>query len=106
MNLDAKDPNVAEVNVGTSVAHILLRANRGDARLYPGRGVDNGARHMSTFDNPFDSKRRLNSSGCACGRHASQLEHERDAQAQLQCLPVTSNEKQYENVVASAVMRA
>jgi nitrate/nitrite transport system substrate-binding protein len=61
---------------------------------------------MSTFDNPFDSKRRLNSTGCACGQHANELEHERDAQTQLQCVKVESEEKRYENVVASAVMRA
>ena len=63
---------------------------------------------MSTFDNPFDTSRRLNSSGCSCGRHVSQTEHERDAVRQLQCQPIeTSNEdKRYEGVVASAVMRA
>ncbi len=42
---------------------------------------------MSTFDNPFDPKRQL-SAGCACGRHVSQVEHERDAIRQLQCEPV------------------
>ena len=26
---------------------------------------------MSTFDNPFDPQRRLNRSGCSCGRHAT-----------------------------------
>ena len=63
---------------------------------------------MSTFDNPFDPQRRLNRSGCACGRHASQAEHDYDAQRQLQCAPVESqsDEKRYEGVVASAVMRA
>jgi len=61
---------------------------------------------MSTFDNPFDSKRRLNGSGCACGRHANDLEHERDAQTQLQCVSTESEETRYQNVVASAVMRA
>src|SRR5476651_550459 len=61
---------------------------------------------MSTFDNPFDSKRRLNGSGCACGRHANDLEHERDAQTQLQCVSTESEETCYQNVVASAVMRA
>jgi nitrate/nitrite transport system substrate-binding protein len=64
---------------------------------------------MSTFDNPFDPKRRLSSTGCHCGRHASQVEHEREhdreAALQLTCAPV-SEEKQYEGVVASAVMRA
>jgi nitrate/nitrite transport system substrate-binding protein len=63
---------------------------------------------MSTFDNPFDTSRKLNSSGCACGRHISQAEHERDAVRQLQCQPIDSadEEKRYEGVVASAVMRA
>jgi nitrate/nitrite transport system substrate-binding protein len=61
---------------------------------------------MSTFDNPFDSKRRLNGSGCACGRHVNDLEHERDAQTQLQCVSTESEETCYQNVVASAVMRA
>ena len=60
---------------------------------------------MSTFDNPFDPSLSLNSSGCSCGRHISQAEHERDT-GQLQCLSVESDEKRYENVVASAVMRA
>src|SRR5258708_30749721 len=61
---------------------------------------------MSTFDNPFDLSRSLNRSGCSCGRHASQAEHARDTEAQLQCVPVESEEKRYENIVASAVMRA
>ena len=34
---------------------------------------------MSTFDNPFDPKGALKSSGCSCGQHISQSEHERDA---------------------------
>ena len=61
---------------------------------------------MSMFDNPFDPKRGLNRSGCACGRHVSAAEHEREQQ--LQCAPVetASDEKRYEGVVASAVMRA
>ena len=59
---------------------------------------------MSTFDNPFDASRTLNRNGCACGRHASDAEHARDAQ--LQCLPVESEDRRYENVVASAVLRA
>jgi len=60
---------------------------------------------MSTFDNPFDPSRALNRSGCSCGRHNSQAQHEQDA-ARLQCLPAESDERRYENVVASAVMRA
>src|SRR5262249_42040027 len=59
---------------------------------------------MSTFDNPFDPERRLNRTGCSCGRHRSQAEH--DAQLQLQCAPVESEDGRYQGVVASAVMRA
>lgn len=59
---------------------------------------------MGSFDNPFDADRPLNHAGCACGRHVSQAEHERDVQ--LQCVSVESEEKRYEGVVASAVMRA
>jgi nitrate/nitrite transport system substrate-binding protein len=63
---------------------------------------------MSTFDNPFDAQRRLHRSGCSCGRHASQNEHERDAQLQCASVEATpdSEDKRYEGVVASAVMRA
>jgi nitrate/nitrite transport system substrate-binding protein len=59
---------------------------------------------MSTFDNPFDPQRRL--ARCPCGRHASQVAHDRDQATQLQCAAVESEEKRYEGVVASAVMRA
>jgi len=59
---------------------------------------------MSTFDNPFDPRRRL-TSGCLCGRHATQGDHDRDAGAQLQCAPVESEDERYKGVVASAVMR-
>jgi len=59
---------------------------------------------MSTFDNPFDPKSRL--SGCSCGRHRSQIEHDRAAEPALQCSPVESDERRYEHVVASAVLRA
>jgi nitrate/nitrite transport system substrate-binding protein len=58
---------------------------------------------MSTFDNPFDPGRRLVSSGCSCGQHVSQAEH--DGATRLQCVPVETEEKRYEGVVASAVMR-
>src|SRR3954467_14728297 len=61
---------------------------------------------MSTFDNPFDPKRGLNRSGCACGRHGSQIEHERDAAPALQFVPEESEHKRYQADVASAVMRA
>ena len=61
---------------------------------------------MSTFDNPFDPKRRLNRSECSCGQHRSQAEHDSEAQRQLQCENVEREQTRYEGVVASAVMRA
>src|SRR5215813_10907116 len=61
---------------------------------------------MSTFGNPFDASRSLNGSGCACGRHVSPAGHERDAARQLGCAAVESEDKRYQHVVASAVMRA
>jgi nitrate/nitrite transport system substrate-binding protein len=61
---------------------------------------------MSMFDNPFDPRNRFTRSGCSCGRHASQIEHERDAAPAMQCAPVENEEKRYEGVVASAIVRA
>ena len=61
---------------------------------------------MSTFDNPFDPKRRLNRSGCGCRQHRSQAEHDAEAQRQLHCASIESEQARYEGVVASAVMRA
>ena len=68
---------------------------------------------MSMFDNPFDPRNRFTRSGCSCGRHVSQIEHDRDAGPAMQCAPVESQEsekesedKRYEGVVASAVVRA
>ncbi len=60
---------------------------------------------MSIFDDPFDSERKR-ISGCACGRHASQIEHDHEAELQLRQAVADSEEKRYEAVVASAVMRA
>src|SRR5262245_49489471 len=59
---------------------------------------------MSTFDDPFDPRHRL--SGCSCGGHRSQAEHDSAAAPALQCVAIESEEKRYEGVVASAVMRA
>src|SRR6195256_1646441 len=66
---------------------------------------------MSTFDNPFDQRRRLNRSGCGCGRHVREAEHDRDAatqvpNTQLQCVAVENDDRRFQGVVASAVMRA
>src|SRR5208283_5475484 len=59
---------------------------------------------MTIFDNPLDPSRVLKNTGCSCGGHVSQAEHERDAKLQLQCAS-ESEDKRYENVVASAVIR-
>lgn len=59
---------------------------------------------MSTFDDPFDPDRNLRA-GCVCGEHRSAAEHEQAAVAP-RCDPAESEEKRYESVVASAVMRA
>jgi nitrate/nitrite transport system substrate-binding protein len=52
---------------------------------------------MSIFDNPFDPNRVT---GCSCGRHADQTQHDQERRA----LP--SEDERYANVVASAVLRA
>jgi len=59
---------------------------------------------MSTFDDPFDADRSLKPA-CICGQHRSAAEHRHAAQA-LRCEEVESEDKRYESVVASAVMRA
>src|SRR5512139_1221932 len=60
---------------------------------------------MSIFDNAFDASRPLKT-GCSCGLHASEAEHARATQLQRTPVDVQSEEKRYEGVVASAVMRA
>src|SRR5689334_1785512 len=62
-------------------------------------------RSMSTFDDPFDADHTL--ARCVCGQHRSTAEHDHAART-LRCEPVVdvSEEKRYEGVVASAVMRA
>src|SRR5262245_1231093 len=86
--------------IGTAIANLPAHAG---AR----RRREDGARAMSTFDNPLDPERRL-SRGCVCGRHGSQSEHDYEARRQLHCAGVErqSEEERYRSVVASAVMRA
>src|SRR5215471_9651850 len=59
---------------------------------------------MSTFDNPFDAARRLQS-GCSCGRHVSEGEHDHAMCVALQEV-VADADKRFEGVIASTVMRA
>ncbi len=92
------------LSLGTAIAKSSLSRRVFDAATTMGGVL------MSTFDNPFDAKRRLNRTGCACGQHASQSEHDRSAASGLQCTPVESQsiseDRRYEGVVASAVVRA
>lgn len=60
---------------------------------------------MSIFDDPLDPQRKL-STGCSCGQHASQLEHDHETQRQLRQTIADSEDRRYKSVVASAVMRA
>src|SRR5436190_21840022 len=63
---------------------------------------------MSTFDDPFDTDRELVRRGCVCGQHRSPNQHD-CAERTFRCEPAepaASEEKRYEGVVASAVMRA
>jgi nitrate/nitrite transport system substrate-binding protein len=62
-------------------------------------------RRRASMSNPFDPNQPLHRSGCVCGGHRSQAEHDRDPARLMQCTPVESEEKRYEAVVASAVMR-
>ena len=62
---------------------------------------------MSIYDRPFDRDRPLERAGCICGRHRSTAEHDYEARRTMMCEPVAeqSEEKTYEGVVASAIMR-
>ena len=60
---------------------------------------------MTIFDNPFDANRTLKPTGCSCGRHGDQAEHDQAASEQIQAV-AASEDKRYEGVVASAVLRA
>ena len=51
---------------------------------------------MAVFDDPFDPDVQLRSSGCSCGRHASQAEHE----------TAVAGDAQISRVVEQGVMRA
>lgn len=61
---------------------------------------------MSTFNNPFDGRYRLNTSRCSCGQHTTQDEHDRAVRAIEVRAVAASEETRYRRVVESAVMRA
>jgi nitrate/nitrite transport system substrate-binding protein len=60
---------------------------------------------MAIFDSPFDPNSRLKPTGCSCGRHHDQAEHDHATGPQVRPAEV-SQEKRYEGAVASAVLRA
>jgi nitrate/nitrite transport system substrate-binding protein len=60
---------------------------------------------MAIFDNPLDPNRKFKPTGCGCGRHQDQAEHDQATGEQLQPVEI-SEDKRYERVVASAVLRA
>ena len=78
-----KPLQIQSISVGTPIA------NSSDCRVGLRPTMERVT--MSTFDNPFDPQRRLNQEGCCCGRHVSQIEHDREAAA-LQCAAVESEE--------------
>jgi len=45
-------------------------------------------------------------SGCICGRHRSQLEHDHEERHMLQCVPVEREPRRYDGVLASATLRS
>jgi nitrate/nitrite transport system substrate-binding protein len=61
---------------------------------------------MSIFDNPFDAEHSLRSTGCGCGHHRTQGEHDLEPCADLQCVPASTSDQLHQGAVASAVMRA
>jgi nitrate/nitrite transport system substrate-binding protein len=60
---------------------------------------------MTIFSNPFDLNSHLKPAGCSCGRHHDQVEHDQATGPQLQAVEITED-RRYERVVASAVLRA
>jgi nitrate/nitrite transport system substrate-binding protein len=61
---------------------------------------------MDKPDDPLNVARRSMDLGCPCGRHASLTDHDHDEGLALRCTPTDGDEKRYESVVASALMRA
>jgi nitrate/nitrite transport system substrate-binding protein len=68
-------------------------------------GVTTERAFMSIFDDAFDPQRKRTGS-CTCGRHTSQIEHDHGAQLRVRSAIIDNQQKRYESVVASAVMRA
>jgi nitrate/nitrite transport system substrate-binding protein len=62
---------------------------------------------MAEFKHPYpcDPQHPEHHSGCICGRHRSPLEHEREA-CTLQCVPVASESRRYDGLLASKALRA
>ena len=62
---------------------------------------------MSTFKSPFaDTRLGRKSSGCDCGRHRTQSEHDAEAAAEARTVAAHGEEMRLKRVVEAAVMRA
>ena len=62
---------------------------------------------MSTFKSPFaDSRLGRKSSGCDCGRHRTQSEHDIEVAAEARTVAARGEEMRLKRVVEAAVMRA
>jgi nitrate/nitrite transport system substrate-binding protein len=61
---------------------------------------------MAKFEHPYEPEQSEPTSGCICGRHRSQLEHEHDARRLLQCVPATGEPRRYDGLLARHAMRA
>jgi nitrate/nitrite transport system substrate-binding protein len=62
---------------------------------------------MSTFKSPFaDSRLGRKSSGCDCGRHRTQSEHDTEVAAEARTIAAHGEEMRLKRVVEAAVMRA
>jgi nitrate/nitrite transport system substrate-binding protein len=59
---------------------------------------------MSDIEYPYD--RHPPMSGCVCGRHRSQLEHEHEARQLIQCVPVERERRRYDGLLAGAALRS
>lgn len=60
---------------------------------------------MSMFDTPFHAAKRF-FKGCLCGRHASQVEHERALRAEAAATVEAGEESRLRRMVEAALMRA
>ena len=61
---------------------------------------------MAIFGNPFNPSSRFHKTGCTCGRHASQAEHDGACTAEAEAVADAGEDTRLTRVVEAAVMRA